>query len=210
MTSAGLRRRFPIEKNFTWKLNGILFATFSSAQEKNLTHFSASFLFVRCNFFFISFPLLFCLKWQCHTIFCFIFSINNLPSLWKKGIRLISNFSNICGDICESMYQWYRRQICQRCQQHLWQIMETMPDCWHLKVNLKEKIYLYANSTTQNFYGWRFHLLPVTMTLVLHLELRTSLQIFETIWNNPKIYSRDWEKLIYEKDLKSKISWHCP
>jgi hypothetical protein len=28
-------------------------------------------------------------------------------------------------------------------------IMDTISDYWHLKVNLKEKIYLYVNSTTQ-------------------------------------------------------------
>ncbi len=30
----------------------------------------------------------------------------------------------------------------------MWQTMETISDCWQLKVNLNENIYLYANSTT--------------------------------------------------------------
>ncbi len=41
-------------------------------------------------------------------------------------------------------YQRPRRQICHRCQK-----MGLISDCWQLKVNLKEKIYPYANSTTQ-------------------------------------------------------------
>ena len=41
------------------------------------------------------------------------------------------------------------RQSCHRCQQHRWQTTETISDYWQLKVNLKEKIYLDANSTTQ-------------------------------------------------------------
>ncbi len=46
-------------------------------------------------------------------------------------------------------YQRHWRKICHRCQRHQWQTMGTISDCWLLKVNLKEKIYLYANSTTQ-------------------------------------------------------------
>ncbi len=91
--------------------------------------------------------------------------------------------------------QWNQRQICHRCQrnqrqigcrcqQHLWQIIS---DCWHLKVNLKEKMYLYVNSTTksvpknnENFLIEDFiHLLPVSMTPVVHLELRISPRILE-------------------------------
>jgi hypothetical protein len=64
-------------------------------------------------------------------------------------------------------------------------------------MNLKEKIYLYANSTThrcpkeimkmfliEDF----FHLPPVSTIPVVHLELRISPQIFEKfdlpLWNN--------------------------
>ncbi len=75
-------------------------------------------------------------------------------------------------------YQWHRGQICRRCQLHWWrnchryqqyqrQIMPLVPlvllisvanchqcqhhrwKCWHIKVILKEKNYLYVNSTTQ-------------------------------------------------------------
>ncbi len=53
------------------------------------------------------------------------------------------------------------------------QTMGTISDCWQLKVNLKEKIYLKANSTNQEDF---FHLPPVSTTLVVHLALRISPQ----------------------------------
>jgi hypothetical protein len=34
-----------------------------------------------------------------------------------------------------------------RCQQHRWQIIGTVSDCSHFKLNLKKKLYLYINST---------------------------------------------------------------
>jgi hypothetical protein len=46
-------------------------------------------------------------------------------------------------------YKRHWRQICHRCQGHRWQIMETISGCRHLKVNLKAKIYIYVNITTQ-------------------------------------------------------------
>ncbi len=47
--------------------------------------------------------------------------------------------------------QWHRRQIHHRCERHQWQIMGTISVFWQLKVNLKEKIYLNVNSTTQRW-----------------------------------------------------------
>ncbi len=46
-------------------------------------------------------------------------------------------------------YQRHRLQICHRYRWHRWQIMAIISDCRHLKVNLKAKIYIYVNSTTQ-------------------------------------------------------------
>jgi hypothetical protein len=65
-----------------------------------------------------------------------------------------------------------------------------MSDCRHLKVNLKEKIYLYVNSTTQMcskkiikiFLIEDFcHLPLVSTTAVVHLELGISPRMFEKI-----------------------------
>jgi hypothetical protein len=39
--------------------------------------------------------------------------------------------------------------VCHRYQLHRWQIMGTISCCRHLKVNLKAKIFIYVNSSTQ-------------------------------------------------------------
>ncbi len=98
-------------------------------------------------------------KWRCTT------SINNTGGKFATGIN------HTGGKFCHRYrwccwYQWkifnrcqrYKRQIFRRCQRHQWQIvagitwwqiMGTVSGCWHVKVNLKEKIYLYVYSTTQ-------------------------------------------------------------
>jgi hypothetical protein len=59
-------------------------------------------------------------------------------------------------------------------------------------------------------------LIPVTnlplmlLTLVVLLDLRISPRIFEKIWNDPNVISGAWGKMIQEKNLKQKISWHWP
>jgi hypothetical protein len=68
--------------------------------------------------------------------------------------------------------------------------MATITGCRHLKVNLKAKIYMYVNSTTQRrpnkiikivlLVGF-FHLPPVSLTPVLQISPR----IFEIIRNGP-------------------------
>ncbi len=54
------------------------------------------------------------------------------------------------------------------------------------------------------------HLPLVSMTQVVHLKLRISLQIFEKIGNSPNGILRGLGKLIHEKNQKSKFLWHCP
>ncbi len=100
-----------------------------------------------------------------------------------------------------------------------WQIMGAISGCWDLKVNLKAKIYIYVNSTTQRcsnkiikIFEDFSHLPPVPKTPMVHLELRCEYlrefsKKFETAL---MIYSGAWGKLIHEKNQKSKISWHCP
>jgi hypothetical protein len=74
----------------------------------------------------------------------------------------------------------HRRQIFLWCSWYQWQIMGTISDCLHLKVNLMNLPIF--NSTTQRLQtiylklsDWRF--------FHLHLELRISPRIFEKIWN---------------------------
>ncbi len=89
-------------------------------------------------------------------------------------------------------YQRYRRQICHRYQRHRWQTMGTISGCRYLKVNLKAKMYIYANSATQRcpnkiikifLIEDFFHLPPVSLISVVHLEPRISRRIFEKIRN---------------------------
>jgi hypothetical protein len=77
--------------------------------------------------------------------------------------------------------------------------MATISGCRQLKVNLKAKIYIYVNSTTQRcpnkiikiFLLESFcHLPPVSLTPVANLELRISPRIFEKIRNSPNVIIR--------------------
>jgi hypothetical protein len=72
--------------------------------------------------------------------------------------------------------------------------MEKISDCRHLQVNLKAKIYIYVNFTTQRcpnkimkkfLIEDFFYLPPVSTKPVVHLELRISLRIFEKIQSGP-------------------------
>jgi hypothetical protein len=72
--------------------------------------------------------------------------------------------------------------------------MGTISGCSHLKLNLKAKIYIYVNSTTQRCSNKKIkifqfedfcYLPPVSATPVVHLELRISPRIFEKIRNGP-------------------------
>jgi hypothetical protein len=72
--------------------------------------------------------------------------------------------------------------------------MGTLSDFCNLKVNLKNKVYLCVNSTAQRcpknliktfLMEDFFHLPPVSMTTVVHLELVISPQIFKKIRNGP-------------------------
>jgi hypothetical protein len=66
--------------------------------------------------------------------------------------------------------------------------MGTISSCWHLKVNLKAKIYIIKIFLIEDF----FHLPPVSLTPVANLELRISPQIFEKIRNWERPIDRYW------------------
>ncbi len=55
-----------------------------------------------------------------------------------------------------------------------------------------------------------FHLPPVSLTPVVHLEPRISPRIFENIWNSRNSILRCLGETNSWKNQKSKISWHCP
>ncbi len=134
------------------------------------------------NFFFK-----FILKGQCHEIFCFWFFLwISFPPAPEYPISTVSN-TPVAN--CHR-YQQRRLQICRRCRWHRWQIMRTVSGCRHFKVNLKAKIYKYGNSNTQRCPNKMikiflledfFHLPPVLLTPVVHLEPRISPRIFEKI-----------------------------
>jgi hypothetical protein len=113
--------------------------------------------------------------------------------------------------------------ICRQfplCCWHRWQIMGTISGCRHLKENLKAKIYIYVNSTTQRcpikiikifLLEDFFHLPPVSLTPVVHLEPRISPWIIEKIRNvRNGILRCLGETVSWKKNQKSKVSWHCP
>ncbi len=93
----------------------------------------------------------------------------------------------------ENLRRYSQVKVHHRYQRHRWQTLGTISDCWQPKVSLKEKT-LSINSTTQRYQKEItktfpiedfFHLPPVSMTLVVHLELRISPRIFEKIRNGP-------------------------
>ncbi len=154
------------------------------------------------------------LKGHCHEILClWLFSWISFPPAPEYSIRTISNFF-------ESSRRYPQVKVPHRYQRHRWQIMGTISGCRHLKVNLKAKIYIYVNITTQRCQNKRmkiflidyfFHFPPVSTTPVVHLELRISPRILEKKFETAlMVYSGAWGKLIHEKNQRSKISWHCP
>jgi hypothetical protein len=53
-------------------------------------------------------------------------------------------------------------------------------------------------------------LLPVSLTPVVYLDLRISPRIFEKIRNDPNVIIWGLGEGDSWKNLKQKISWHCP
>ncbi len=78
--------------------------------------------------------------------------MSNCIDRWDiRKSRCTTSINNTGGKIAAGINEpggKFFRQFCWCCW-YWWQAMETISDSWQLKVNLKEKIYLYANSTTQ-------------------------------------------------------------
>ncbi len=86
----------------------------------------------------------FCLKGQCHEIFCFwFFSWISFPQALEYTVRAVSNsfensrrYSQLKVDHLCQRRRWqichrcqrYRRQICPRCQRHRWQLATGIND----------------------------------------------------------------------------------
>ncbi len=51
---------------------------------------------------------------------------------------------------------------------------------------------------------------PVSLIPVVHLDLRVSPWILKKFEMTLILFSGDWGDMIHEKNLKRKISWHCP
>ncbi len=149
-------------------------------------------------------PLVYLLKGQCHEIFgSGLFSWIIYPQVPENNIRVISNFSKIHEDIRKS-----------RCP-------IGINDTAIAGSELEGKNLYFFNSTTKRCPNTItetfliedfFHLPLVSMTPVVHLELRISQRFFEKIWNGPNglmVYSCLGQTDSW-KNLKSKISLHCP
>ena len=91
--------------------------------------------------------------------------------------------------------------------------MWLISGCRYLKVNLKAKMYICVNSTTQRCPNkiiktfWIedfFHLPPVSTTPVVNLELRISPRIFEKTRNGPNDIIRGLGETVSGKKLEAK------
>ncbi len=143
------------------------------------------------------------LKGQCHEIFCFWFFHESVsPPAPEYPIRTVSNFF-------ENSQRYSQVKVHHRYQRHQWQIKGTISGCWDLRVNLKAKVYLWVNSTSQRcpnkiiktfMIEDFFHLPPVLRHRWCTLSceyLREFSKKFETALI---LYSGAWEKLIHEKN----------
>ncbi len=137
------------------------------------------------------------LKGQCHKIFCsgFLWIFSPPPPAPENNSSVILKFLKILGDIrkwrCTIGINDTGGKFCHRyrwCRWYWWQIMGTISDCLHLKVNLKEEVYLHVNSTNQRYPNKIiktfliedfFHLPPVLTILGVHLELWISMNFLK-------------------------------
>ncbi len=112
--------------------------------------------------------------------FClWFFSWISFPPAPEYSSRTVSNFF-------ESSQRYPQVKVHHRNQRHRWQIMGTIGGCRHLKVNVNITTKRCPNKIIKIFLiDYFFHLLPVSTTTVVHLELRIYPWIFRKIWNDP-------------------------
>ncbi len=86
------------------------------------------------------------LKGQCQEIFCFwFFSWIIFPQASDNSFRVISNlFENSRRYLQVKVHDWYQR--------HLWHIVGTLSDCWHLKVKIIYMLTLLLKGVQKNVF----------------------------------------------------------
>ncbi len=102
---------------------------------------------------------------------------------------------------------WHRRQICRRYRWHRWQICHR---CQQHKGNWWQNLSPVSLIPVAN-------LPPVSLILA---KFATSVidtsgapwlaNISANFWKDPNVIIRGLGEVIHEKNLKQKISWHCP
>jgi hypothetical protein len=116
-------------------------------------------------------------------------------------------------------YQWHWWQICHRCKRHRWQTVGPMIRLPTTKMNLKKKMYLYNNFKTQRCPKEIMQIFWLKIFSICHgcqrhrwctLSCEYLREFLKKIETAVMVYSGAWGKLTYEKNQKSKISWHCP
>ncbi len=129
--------------------------------------------------------------------------------------------------------QWHRWQICRRCRWYRWQFATGVVDTGgKFAAGIVDTGVNNTRGTGGkicrrcHWYRWQIcrrcrdtggnlppvaNLLPLSLTPVVHLDLRISPRIFEKIRNDPSIIIRGLGECdSWKKNLKQKISWHCP
>ncbi len=111
------------------------------------------------------------------------------------------------------LYQWHRQQICHRYQWHRWQTMGTIIKLLITSNELKEKIYIYVNSTTQSCPDKIIKFFWLKIFSICHLCQRhrwctLSCEYLREFSKNLQmalmVYSGAWGKLIPEKTRSRK------
>ncbi len=98
--------------------------------------------------------------------------------------------------------QWYSQlKVHRRCRWHRWQIFH-----WYQQ----HQLYHWQNLPPVSLIPVA-NLPPVSLTPVMHFDLKISPRIFEKIRKDPNAIFRGLgEGDKWKKNLKQKISWHCP
>ncbi len=124
---------------------------------------------------------------------------NYLPPVSMTPVANLPPVSLIPVAICRR-YGWHRWQICHRCQQHKGNWWQNLPPVSLIPVANLPLVSLIPVAICHRCRWHRW----CTLTCEY---LREFSKKFEMIL---MLISGAWGKVIHEKNLKQKISWHCP